>query len=469
MKFLLIKIPERNKDFKLFTRTQNVLTASPPLGLEYIAASLEKNGNDVEIVDLNVENITRENLTNLLLKSDAVGISVYTNNYTIATDVAREIKQIDPSIPLIIGGPHCTYLKGNVFSHIPNADISVESEGEFVMLDLVRYFEGNLKLSDIHGINYKEKNKIKSGKPLKVIEDLNSLPFPARHLTEKYEYNYWALRTKKKFTTMISSRGCPFTCRFCARFGNIKGWSYRRRSPENIIKEIQEISEKYKSIMIVDDTFLADKKSTHTIMDKIIELDLNLELYIQGARVDAAEYELYNKMKKAGVKFIGFGIESGNQDVLDYYQKKITLLQIRKAVTLARKMDFITQGFFIFGAPIETKKHIENTIHFAISLPFDLVIFQPLGYALGSNLWEEALKEKKISKDEFTILADSKRGLGNFTLEEFKIFIKKGNKQFYFNPKYISRLVYGTIIHRNTNHLKTIIRFALSQGMKKLF
>ena len=186
MKLLLIKIPERNKDFKLFASTQNVLSAYPPLGLEYIAASLEKEGNNVEIIDLDAENLTRENLKNLLLKSDAVGMSVYINNYTIAADVAREIKQIYPSIPLIIGGPHCTFLKGSVFSQIPSADISVESEGEFVILDLVRYFEGNKKLSDIHGINYKENNQIKSGKSLEVIDDLNSLPFPARHLTEKY-------------------------------------------------------------------------------------------------------------------------------------------------------------------------------------------------------------------------------------------------------------------------------------------
>ena len=152
---------------------------------------------------LDAENLTRENLKNLLLKSDAVGMSVYINNYTIAADVAREIKQIYPSIPLIIGGPHCTFLKGSVFSQIPSADISVESEGEFVILDLVRYFEGNKKLSDIHGINYKENNQIKSSKPLEVIDDLNSLPFPARHLTEKYEYSpfYGGLRPKKKFTT----------------------------------------------------------------------------------------------------------------------------------------------------------------------------------------------------------------------------------------------------------------------------
>ncbi len=470
MRLLLIKIPERNKKFELFSSPQNVLSAYPPLGLEYIAASLENEGSNAEIIDLDAQNITRKNLKNCLMKSDAVGINVYINNYTTAADVAKKIKEIDSDIPLIIGGPHCTLLKKNVFTHVPNADISVESEGEHVILDLISYFKGVKKLSDIHGINYKENNKIKSGKPLQVINDLDSLAFPARHLTEKYDYGTfdWGLRPKKKFTTMISSRGCPFKCRFCTRFGNIKGWSFRRRSVNNIIREIQEISEKYRSIMIVDDNFLSDKKETHVIMDKLIELDLNLELYILGARVDTAEVNLYKKMKKAGVKYIGFGIESGNQDVLNYYNKKITLLQIRKAVSLAREMDFITQGFFIFGAPMETKTHFNNTIKFAISLPFDIVVFQPLAYEIGSDIWEEAVNNKKISKDDISILTDSSRNLGNFTPDEIYMFIKKGYRHFYFNPKYISRLLYRCFINRNTAHLKTIFRLALSPQKNKL-
>jgi radical SAM superfamily enzyme YgiQ (UPF0313 family) len=470
MKFLLIKIPERNKEFQLFTNPQTVVSSYPPLGLEYIAATLENKGHTVEIIDLDAENPTKEHLKNLISRADAIGMSVFINNYTIAADVAREIKQLDPSIPLIIGGPHCTFLKQNIFSQIPSADISVESEGESVILDLVSYLEGKKSLSDIHGINYRENNQIKSGKPLEVIDDIDSLPFPARHLTEKNMYGMfnWGFRPTQKFTTMISSRGCPFKCRFCTRFGNIKGWSYRRRSPENIIKEIQEISKKYQSIMIVDDNFLADKKSTTHIMDTLIELDLDLELYILGARVDTAEHDLYHKMKLAGVKFIAFGIESGNQDVLDYYHKKITLPQIRKAVTLARKMNFITQGFFIFGAPIETKNHIENTIQLARSLPFDIIDFNILCYEIGSDIWEEAVQQKKISTDEISVLTDSKRGLGNFTPEELEDVIKKGYKRFYFNPKYIARLLSGTFLHRDTNHLKTIIRLALSPQLNRL-
>jgi magnesium-protoporphyrin IX monomethyl ester (oxidative) cyclase len=470
MKFLLIKIPERNEEFRLFNSSKKFLSVYPPLGLEYIAATLEINGHYVEIIDLDAENPSKEKFKNLLLNFDAVGISVFINNYNIASDVVKEIKKIDPQIPIIIGGPHCTFVKKNIFSYIPSADISVESEGESVILDLVKYFEGNTKLSDIEGINYKENGKILSGKPLKVIKNLDNLPFPARHLTEKYQYGKfdWGLRPKKRFTTMISSRGCPYKCRFCTRFGNIKGWTYRRRSVDNIIEEIKLISEKYNSIMIVDDNFLADKKATNSIMDKIIELELNLELYILGARVDTAEYNLYKKMKKAGVKYVGFGIESGNQDVLDFYNKNITLKQTRKAINLSREMDFITQGFFIFGAPIETKKYIENTIQFALSLPFDIVVFQPLIYEIGSDIWDEAVKNNIISKEEISVVTDSNRGLGKLTKQEIDMLINNGYKRFYLNKMYISRLLYRTILNRDTKHLKTISRLALSSQMKKV-
>ena len=121
-------------------------------------------------------------------------------------------------------------------------------------------------------------------------------------------------------------------------------------------------------------------------------------------------------MRKAGVKYIMFGIESGNQDVLDFYNKRITLQQIRKAVDLSKKMGFIVAGNFILGAPIEKKQHISKTIKFACSLPLDIVLFYPLNYQYGSYLWFEAVKSGKIRKEDgFSIVADSRKGLGNFT------------------------------------------------------
>jgi len=471
MRFLLLKVEEGYKKKGILGHSKKVQSTYPPLGLEYIGASLEKAGNKVEIIDFGAENVTIEQLKNSLIKSDIVGMSVYTNIYSIAANIAKVIKELGPDIPLIIGGPHCTHQKERSLYQIPNADLCIELEGEFALLDVVKYVKGSKKLSDINGIHYRENNKIKSGKPPKAIEDLDTLPFPARHLVEKYDYGnfLWGLQPKKKFTSMITTRGCPFNCRFCTRYGNIKEWRFRSRTPENVVKEIQEISEKYKSIMIVDDNFLTDTKRTNKIFDQILELKIDLEYYILGARVDTAERELYKKMKKAGVKYISFGIESGNQDVLDFYNKKITLHQIRKAVNLANEMNFITQGDLILGAPIEKKEHIENTINFVSSLPLDIVLFQPLDYEMGSELWIEAVKNNKISKDEFSVKADSRRGLGHFTSEELDNYVKKAHRHFYFNPKYTSKLFTKLYKQKDLNHFKTVSRLALSPLWRFVF
>jgi radical SAM superfamily enzyme YgiQ (UPF0313 family) len=461
MKFLLLKIEEGYKKFGLFGHPQIVFSTYPPLGLEYIGAILEQNGHKAEIIDFGATKISIEYLKNCLMTSDAVGMSVYSNNYDIASNTADLIKELDADIPLIIGGPHCTHLKELSLNHIPNANIAVELEGESVTLELVKFFQGRKKLCDIHNIHYKENNQIKSGKNRKVINDLDTLPFPARHLVEKYDYGnfVWGIRPRKKFTSMITTRGCPFKCRFCTRYGNIKEWTFRSRSSENVVREIQEISDKYKSVMIVDDNFLTDIERIHRIFDKLIEMRLDLEIYILGARVDTADYKLYKKMKKAGVKYVSFGIESGNQDVLDFYNKKITLQQIRKAVYLAREMNFIVQGDFILGAPLEKKEHIENTIRFARSLPLDIALIQSLDYEIGSELWSDAVKLNKISKDELLVTADSNRDLGNFTSKDLNKYVKNAYRRFYLNPYYIKRLFSDVFSKKDLNYFKTVFRF----------
>jgi len=390
---LLIHIPplfHRISSSKQF-KTKAIIY--PPVGLLYIGRSLEDEGHNVEIIDFNTEKHPKETLIKSLPSADAVGISIYTMTHREAAHIAQLIKEINPDIPIIIGGPHCTYHPDKALSDIPAADICVEGEGEFVIKDIMKVLNGTKKLSEVPGVQYRKEGKIKVGKPVKIIMDLNSISFPARHLIDKYEYgkldntNFY----KQKFTAMITSRGCPFKCRFCTR-KNFSLKKFRVRTAENVINELKEINEKHGSVMIVDDNFLLDKKRVHRILDGIIKNGIDMEIYIEGARVDSADRNLYKKMKKAGVKHLYFGIESGNQDVLDLYQKEITLPQIRKAINLSREMNFFTIGNFILGAPIETKKHLEQTIKFACSLPLDIAIFNPLFYLRGSDLWLEAVK-----------------------------------------------------------------------------
>ncbi|KYK29359.1 hypothetical protein AYK20_09830 [Thermoplasmatales archaeon SG8-52-1] len=460
MKFLLIK-PGDHKTSNLFSVTGP--SNHPPLGLLSLGAMLESEGHDVEILDYYMEDMPREKLENYLLSSDAVGMTVLTEDIKAAVDISGKIKEIDPNIKLIIGGPHCTFLKQRSLQDIPHADICVVGEGEFVILELVKYLKGEKKLADIHGVYYRDNSLIKSGKPLQVIDDLDALPFPARHLVDKYDYAKlpWEKQSKKKVTSMISSRGCPYKCRFCARYGNsIEGWSYRKRSAENIVKEILEIDKKYGTLWIVDDNFLADKNRAHIIFDKLLENGIDINFLIEGARVDSTDRELYMKMKKVGVKLIGFGIESGNQDVLDFYNKKVTLQQIREAVELAREMNFFTYGSFILGAPIETRNHIENTIKFAYSLKLDFANFGELCYAPGSQLWAEAVKNKKISEDETDVMADSRRGLGNLTHEELREYTNRALKNFYFRPTYLLSQIYRAFLRKDLSLLTNGMKFA---------
>jgi radical SAM superfamily enzyme YgiQ (UPF0313 family) len=459
MKFLLINA---HASIEIITPTQKKKTTknpwAQPLGLLYIAGVLEHEGHQVDIIDLVAEENTDETIHKSLSGVDAVGISVDSFAYNDVVTITKKIKQIDEHLPIIIGGPHCTFYPEKSLIDIPYADISVEGEGEQVIQHIIHSFEGKKPLSEIPGIRYRKGNEIHAGQPPDIITDLDALPFPARHLVSKYDYGKFGndyLYTPK-FTSIATTRGCPFQCRFCTR--HIVGMNnFRKRSVENIISELQQINDTYGSVMTVDDNFLTDKKRAIDILDQIIAQGIDIEIIIQGARVDIADEELYKKMKKAGVKAINFGIESGNQDILDYYRKGITLDQVRKAVKLSHKMDFLTIGNFIIGAPIETKKQLHQTTHFAYSLPLDLVSFTILQYNYHSDLWNEACQDGKISiEDGYSIPADSSKGLGNLSFHELKTFQKKSLTTFYLRPNYLFRQFYRSIKTRDFTLLRML-------------
>ncbi len=452
MKFLLISVLGGFNFIASKKRKATNSSYMPPLGLLYLAQSLLQEGHQVNILDFYNETQLLQSINSV----DAVGISVNTQYYRDAAHLTTLIKQKEPNLPIIIGGPHPTFHPKQSLKDIPAADISVSGEADYVIKDLAHAINGTKKLADIPGISYRKKNKIIPAKQTQWIKDLDSIPFPARHLVEKYNYGQInnTFIYKPKFASMITSRGCPFNCRFCTR--HVFSYkTYRQRSAKNVIDEIQQINEKYKSLMMVDDNFLTDKKRTHQIFDAIIEMKLDLDIIIPSTRVDAADRELYKKMKKAGVTFLGFGIESGNQHILDYYRKRTTLPQIRKAITMSREMNFITLAYFIIGAPMETKEQIDNTIKFACSLPIDISLFYPLYYMYGSDLWNEAIEEGKIKKDNgYFLKACSENGLGSFTSSELEQYCNEAIRKFYFRPTYLLKQIYRSMMRGDFNVMK---------------
>jgi len=410
----------------------------PPLGLLYLGKILEMNDYNIEIIDGNAEQINENKIKKIAGKSDVVGLTIYSQprDKQFALNIAKKLHEINPKIKLIIGGPHVSLLTEESLKEF-NADIAVRGPGETVITSIIESIKLKKPIKNLPGIYYKKNNKIIHNLKENKIENLDKLPFPARHLTDKYIYGH-IMNTKfgkGKVTSILTSRGCPQRCRFCGLKAHIP--YYQQRSIKSVIKEIDEIvSQGYTTIAFSDDNLLADKIRIEKIMDYIIKKDYNLRLWINEARADSGDEKLYKKMKKAGVEIINFGIESGNQDVLDYYNKKLTLSKVVKTIELSHKMGFLTIGSFILGAPIETEKHIQKTIKFATSLPLDMVSFFALRYVYGSDIWYEAEKDGKINykKDGHFIYTDSLKNLGNFTTKEIIDFTIKGYNRFYYNP-----------------------------------
>jgi radical SAM superfamily enzyme YgiQ (UPF0313 family) len=188
-----------------------------------------------------------------------------------------------------------------------------------------------------------------------------------------------------------------------------------------------------------------------------------MKFYVTAARVDSADEDLYMKMKKAGVCLLQFGLESGNQDVLEFYNKNITIEQSRYAVNLSHKMGFFTVGSFILGAPFETKEHFENTLSFAKSLPLNSVSFLPLMYMAGSELWSDAVREEKIDSDEYFLQADSQLKLGLFTKQQLRSYCYSAQQSFYFRPGFVFDLFKTCVRQHDISFLQAYLSFIFSK------
>jgi len=421
----------------------------PPLGILYIASMLERNGHEVTVIDCNAERFTKEVCKKALNGCDAVGMTLYCHPFEQdnSTFISNTIREIDPDIPLIVGGPHSTLLpEQSIKDH--NANISVIGRGETAINPIMDALEGKRNLSSIPNIVYKNNGGILRTASEPITLNFDDLPYPSRHLVDKYDYGYMqGLKIAKgRLTSIITSRGCANRCKFCNLYACVPECTFR--SVEKIKKEIEDISRKgYQTLTFVDDNFMMRKKTVLEIMNYIIDSKFDFRLWIFGARAAGVDKAMFEKMRDAGTDIISFGIESGSQEILDYYNKKLTLDQVKFAVKLAKEMGFLTTGTFIIGAPIETRDHINQTIRFASHLPLDAAIFFAFHYTYKSPLWQEAVEKGMIKPDEFRVVPDKGRGLGNFTAEELFYLTKVANLRFFINPRRWTRTLSNALRH----------------------
>jgi len=332
-----------------------------PMGLSYLAGVLEHGGHEVQVLDLLVSKYSKEKIKNKLkeCQPDIVGVTSVTLNYPIASEILKYTKSVDKDVITIIGGPHVTFAPVETLTEAPWIDIVVKGEGERTILDIV----SGKKLAEIDGIAYRDKaDGIKMTGERHLIENLDGLPSPAKHLFPLSRYLALDVHA-----SILTGRGCPFNCIFCVG-SKMGGRRVRYRNPKLIIDEIeQDLATGFREVNFEDDHLTLNHQHLNAICDEIIARGLKFN-WSAFSRVDTVNLEILRKMRQAGCTWLLYGVESGNQEILDIIKKKITLQKVKDAVDMAKEVGIGILASFILGLPGETPETMRQSLQFAQGL-----------------------------------------------------------------------------------------------------
>ncbi len=381
-----------------------VEAAWPPLGILYCATLLAENGTEVSVLDQAALGFSSRQTVQWIKREDpdVLGFSVLIPSFKEAMNIARQAKTQNPNIVIVLGNYQATFNAEKIIEKYPFVDIIVRGEGEHTSLELARCLPKKRNLKDIAGITFRKNGKALSTTDRPPLRNLDDLPIPNRSLIDaRYSSDIFGIKVaSRKFTSIVSSRGCPFGCTFCActRFAH-RLW--RPRSVENIMNELNFLrSEDYEQFLFVDDNFTLNPKRVVKLCRKIREEKMDFEWWCDS-RVDNCTYDMLREMAKAGCKLLYFGVESANQRILDYYKKGITPEQSRSVVRKARKAGAdVIVGSFIVGAPDETIGEIKNTLKFAHELDIDVPQLNVLGAFPGTAIWNELVAKGYVDEDQ---------------------------------------------------------------------
>lgn len=445
MKFSLVNPAPSADTLKMVT------SAWPPLGMLYIAGILMREGVEVSILDQAIRNASIPQAINWVKKEnpDIVGFSVCSSSAREAFNVAEAVKTEMPDVTVVLGNYHATFNAERILKKYPSIDVIVRGEGEYTSLDLAKCLEKRRPLKDVEGITFRNNGEIVSTPDRPLIKNIDELPFPDRRLMNA-EYTsliHGVKAATKRFTTVVSSRGCTFQCTFCGCRKFARG-VWRPRSVENIMKELRYLkSEGYEQFLFVDENLTLNTKRVVKLCQLMRKEKLNMEWFCDS-RVDHVSYDLFGEMVKAGCRILYFGIESGNQRILNYYKKGITPDQSRSAVKKARKagVDVIV-GSFIVGAPDETREEVENTLRFAHELDIDVPQFNILHAFTRTDLWKEVVSKGWINEETMWETGDYVANISPYAVpfNELRLMVFEYFKGFFLRPELLTKQILRTL------------------------
>jgi len=368
-----------------------------PIGLGYIASSLQKAGHDVKITDLPAENKDVEDFANHIktYKPDILGLYIATYRSENALELMRTAKKINPDIKTVCGGPHSSMVAEQLVQN-DCVDVVVCGEGEITIKEVANTIEQGDSLTGVKGVVYQKGNEVMVNEPRPLIEDLDSLPLPARNLFDRDRYR---LMDHLNIATVVSSRGCTYGCNYCtvpALYGN----RWRARSPENVVDEMEHVQKKYNPdiLMFLDDNFDSDEDRVWDICDEIENRDIELTWGCLSGGLQDGKPELTKRMSEVGCKVIGYNLETGSQKSIDTLNRGVSLQQAKEALELSGELGMIRILNIVIGFPGETEEDIRKSIQFAkdVNVEFPL-FFLPTPYP-GTDFHKTAKRQGMIEE-----------------------------------------------------------------------
>jgi anaerobic magnesium-protoporphyrin IX monomethyl ester cyclase len=438
-----------------------------PLGLSYLAATLEESGYEVDVIDCPAARITQKGLEAELEKRhpDVVGVTSATLTYLPAIEVAKTAKMILPNCVTMMGGPHVTALDEQTLNENPETDIVVRGEGEQTLLELLKLIDDdNLKsLGDVDGVTFRKNGQIIRTPNRAFIENIDALPLPA-HKHFKVS-NYRVLG--RMYLPIITSRGCPFQCAFCLSY-LMCGRGFRARSPIKVVDELEWLRDSFgaEAYTFYDDTFTFDVNRALAICDEMKNRKIDLPWDCR-TMVDRISKEILAKFSSTNCQLIHFGIESGSQKMLNAMRKGTTVEQNARAIKMTKEAGIMVAISLVIGYPGETPEMLQQTIDFVNKTKPDYVYMCEAVPYPGTELYEYLKKSGIEVSNDWNRYHEQTQVFKN-ELEPLEK-LEEAKKAFYdsfFSPAYflrknMKRTFYSQMMARVAlNHLIGKYRFS---------
>ncbi len=419
-----------------------------PISLALLGSFFEKEGCEVKLSDCIVEEIGFDELEKKVaeFKPDLAIINAVTPSIDSDLSTCSVIKKASKKTVTAAIGIHPTALPEECLTKAPDLDLIVRGEPEPTLLAVARAMKAQKEAftpAGIAGLSYRETAGIKHEAECNFIADLDQLPFPAWHLVDRSRYVLPF--TDKPFLLIATSRGCPYPCRFCADAAYY-GKKLRLRSPAKIVDELAWVKDTYgiDEFLFWSESFTINKTFCLAVANEIINRKLKIS-WVCNSRVDHVSLEMLQLFKKAGCWMIGYGVESGSQEILDSMKKGVTVEQIRQAVTDSHKAGLEVTGHCVLGYPGETVETMKKTIRLTTELPFDFVQFYCSVPFPGSELHAQAVEMGWLTTRDWAQYEQNFSVMNTPQLSAAQVmeWRRKAYRAFYLRPRAVWNVLKG--------------------------